>query len=60
MNPFPNAPLGRKQFPVPLGDDFDGAVDHFDGGLIVDRVAGTDMPAAHLSASAMVFSGRSS
>ncbi len=30
--------LGREQFPVPLGDDFDGAVDHLDGGLIVDRV----------------------
>ena len=24
--------------PVPLGDDLDGAVDHFDGGLIVNRV----------------------
>jgi hypothetical protein len=24
---------------VPLGDDFDGAVGHFDGGLIVNRVA---------------------
>jgi hypothetical protein len=23
---------------VPLGDDLDGAVDHFDGGLIVNRV----------------------
>jgi hypothetical protein len=23
---------------VPLGDDFDGAVDDFDGGLIVDRI----------------------
>ena len=31
--------LGCKQFPVPLGDDLDGSVDHFDGGLIVDRVA---------------------
>src|SRR5437763_7048675 len=29
-----------KQLPVPLGDDFDGAVDDFDGGLIVDRIAG--------------------
>jgi hypothetical protein len=27
-----------KQLPVPLGDDFDGAVDDFDGGLIVDRI----------------------
>src|SRR5262249_2022167 len=31
--------LGGKQLPVPLGDDLDGAVDHFDGGLIVDRVS---------------------
>jgi hypothetical protein len=30
--------LGGKQLPVPLGNDFDGAVSHFDGGLIVDRV----------------------
>ena len=29
---------GGKQLPVPLGDDFDGAVDHLDGGLIVNRV----------------------
>ena len=29
---------GGKQLPVPLGDDFDAAVDHFYGGLIVDRV----------------------
>src|SRR5881227_1330008 len=27
-----------KQLPVPLGDDFDGAVDYFDGGLVVDRI----------------------
>src|SRR5438067_10004052 len=27
-----------KQLPVPLGDDFDGAVDDFDGGLVVDRI----------------------
>src|SRR5487761_211335 len=27
-----------KPFPVPLGDDFDGAVGHFYGGLIVNRV----------------------
>jgi hypothetical protein len=27
-----------KQLPVLLGDDFDGAVDHFYGGLIVNRV----------------------
>jgi hypothetical protein len=30
--------LGGKQLPAPLGDDFDGAIGHFDGGLIVDRV----------------------
>jgi hypothetical protein len=30
--------LGREQFPVPLGDDLDGTVDHFEGGLVVDRV----------------------
>jgi hypothetical protein len=30
----------REQFPVPLGDDVDGAVDHLDGGLVVDRVRG--------------------
>jgi hypothetical protein len=29
---------GDKQLPVPLGDDFDGAVAHFDGGLIVNRI----------------------
>jgi hypothetical protein len=29
---------GGEQFPLPLGDDFDGAVDHFDGGLVVDGV----------------------
>jgi GNAT superfamily N-acetyltransferase len=33
--------FGGKQFPVPLGDDFDGVVDHFDGGLVVDRVRRT-------------------
>jgi hypothetical protein len=30
--------LGGKQLPVPLGDDFDGAVGHLHRGLIVDRV----------------------
>jgi hypothetical protein len=30
--------LRGEQPPVPLGDDFDGTVDHPDGGLIVDRV----------------------
>jgi hypothetical protein len=33
--------LGGEQFPVPLGDDFDGAVNHFDGGLVVDRIRRT-------------------
>src|SRR4051794_22475862 len=31
-------PLGRKPFPVPLGDDLDASVHHFEGGLIVNRV----------------------
>jgi hypothetical protein len=31
---------GGKQLPVPLGDAFDGAVGHFNGGLIVNRVRG--------------------
>src|SRR5579862_2010047 len=30
--------LGRKQLPVPLGDYLDGAVNYFDGGLIINRV----------------------
>jgi integrase len=30
-----------EQFPVPLGDDFYGAVGHSDGGLVVDRVRRT-------------------
>src|SRR6266496_2664941 len=29
---------GGEQLPVPLGDDFDGAVDDLYGGLIVNRV----------------------
>src|SRR5262245_11236419 len=29
---------GGEQLPVPLGDDLDRAVDHFDGGVVVDRV----------------------
>ena len=29
---------GAQQFPVPLGDDFNCAIGHLDGGLIVDRV----------------------
>jgi len=27
-----------KQLPVSLGDDFDGVVGHFDGGVIVNRI----------------------
>jgi hypothetical protein len=30
--------LGHKPFPMALGDNFDCSVDHFDGGLIVNRV----------------------
>src|SRR5207248_11141823 len=30
--------VGGKQLPAPLGDDFDGTVDDFDGGLVVDRI----------------------
>ena len=30
--------LGRKPFPMAFGDDFDCSIDHFDGGLIVNRV----------------------
>src|SRR5689334_15044917 len=30
--------LGCKQSPAPLGDDLDCAVDHFDGGLVVNRI----------------------
>src|SRR5687767_6771950 len=33
--------LGRKQFPVPLGTDLHGVVDHFDGGLVVHRIRRT-------------------
>src|SRR5579884_4393221 len=29
---------GGKQRPVPLGDDVDGAVDHLNGGLVVDCI----------------------
>jgi hypothetical protein len=29
---------GGEQLPVPLGDDFDGAVGHLDRGLIVNRI----------------------
>src|SRR5687768_17159108 len=31
---------GREHSPVTLGDDFDGTVGHFDGGLVVHRVGG--------------------
>jgi hypothetical protein len=37
-NPLSLSILGCKQLPAPLGDDFDGAVGHFYGGLIVNRV----------------------
>ena len=30
--------MRSKQLPVPLGDNFDGAIGHFYGGLIVNRV----------------------
>jgi hypothetical protein len=30
--------LEGKQLPVPLGDDFDGAVSHLYGGLVINRV----------------------
>src|SRR6266496_1475300 len=30
--------LGGEQFPVPLGDDFDCTIGHFDGALIINRV----------------------
>src|SRR4030095_6639205 len=33
--------LGREQFPVPFGDDLDGAIDHLDGRLVVHRVRRT-------------------
>src|SRR5262249_35392281 len=32
---------GGEQFPVPLGDDFDSAVNDFEGGLVVDRIRWT-------------------
>jgi hypothetical protein len=32
------AALGGEQFPVPLGDDFDGTIGHSDGGLIVNPI----------------------
>ena len=37
-NPLRLSVLGVKQLPVPLRNDFDGAVGHFYGGLIVNRV----------------------
>src|SRR5690349_56338 len=33
-----NSVSGSKPSPMPFGNDFDGVVDHFDGGLVVDRV----------------------
>ena len=42
QDPLPHArpglSLGREQFPMPLGDDLKGAINHLDGGLIVNRV----------------------
>ena len=32
--------LSLEEFRVPLGDDFDGVVDHSDRGLVVNRVSG--------------------
>src|SRR3954453_9257106 len=40
-NPLARSVLLRKQLPVPLGYDVDGAVDDLDGGLIVDRIRRT-------------------
>ncbi len=58
--PIPTRLLGRKQFPMAFGDNFDVAVDHFDGGLIVDRVRRTrDAGPPIFLASAIVFPGRS-
>ena len=45
---------------MPFGDDVDGAVDHFDGGFVVDRVRRTRQPPPQRSALAIVFDGRSS
>ena len=53
----PRAGIGGKQLPVPLGDDLDGVVDHFDGGLVVNRVRRTWDPDAHRSAPAMELPG---
>ena len=36
--PVPPPPSGHKQFPMALRDNFDVAVDHFEGGLIVNSV----------------------
>jgi hypothetical protein len=33
--------LGRKPFPMAFGDHFNGSVDHFDGGLVVNRIRRT-------------------
>src|SRR6266511_5859157 len=34
----PTLPLGRKPFPMAFGHDVDGAVDHSDGSVVVNRV----------------------
>ena len=55
----PRVPVLRvEQLPVPFGDDFDGVLGHFDGGLIVElRIPDPGYQAAQLSASAMVLPG---
>jgi len=50
----------RKQLPVPLGDDVDGASVTVVAVSSSIAYAGPGMPVAHLSASAIVFSGGSS
>jgi hypothetical protein len=49
--------LGGEQFPVPLGDDFDGTIGHFDGGLIVNRVPRHRHAGGPFSAAATELSG---
>jgi hypothetical protein len=39
--------LRGKQLPMPLGDDFDSAVNDFDGDLIVHRVPRRSVPRPH-------------
>jgi hypothetical protein len=42
---------------VPLGDDFDGTIGHFDGGLIVNQVRRLRHAGGPFSALAMQLSG---